>query len=422
MEKDPSPLDTLRQLKEWLDAGTITPAEFETLKRKLLFGDAPAGAAPVVPPAPVSPPAPITPPAPVPPPPPPLPTPIPTPPPPPPAAPPSEHLAETVPVDGPFGPSVVEFFPEREKPTPAATETGSGTIPPVTPPPTGFSNNSRPVPVEPTFRTTSAPPVPPMPPVAPVGPSEEPLDEEVEVEEAPARSPLSLVLIIGGILLLLSLVLYLALGNRESEHLSSKTRTADDSLMVTPETGPQGEQIDLPVAPAPETVRVQPALPPAAAPSVDSAAVTPAPAAAPAATPAPVDESAVRSQAQSVLEAYYEDLKAAPFDASRHFAPTVERFYTQQNTTPAAISEELARSHFPEFQQAETEIEPGTMKVGPPAEDGSRVVTYQERSKAFRQSRQQHQQTLAQVRVRLDRNGKIVYLRQERLLENVFTE
>ncbi|MGI4864456.1 MAG: SHOCT domain-containing protein [Janthinobacterium lividum] len=37
-----SPLATLRQLKEMLDAGTLTPQEFEALKQKLVFGQAAA--------------------------------------------------------------------------------------------------------------------------------------------------------------------------------------------------------------------------------------------------------------------------------------------------------------------------------------------------------------------------------------------
>jgi hypothetical protein len=40
-----SALATLRQLKEMLDAGALTPQEFETLKQKLLFG--PEAAAPI---------------------------------------------------------------------------------------------------------------------------------------------------------------------------------------------------------------------------------------------------------------------------------------------------------------------------------------------------------------------------------------
>ncbi|QIL75902.1 SHOCT domain-containing protein [Hymenobacter sp. HDW8] len=63
MENEPSALATLRQLKEWLDAGAITPAEFEVLKRKLLFSDSESAASappsassatPLAPSAPVS--------------------------------------------------------------------------------------------------------------------------------------------------------------------------------------------------------------------------------------------------------------------------------------------------------------------------------------------------------------------------------
>lgn len=54
-----SPIATLRQLKEMLDAGTLTPQEFEALKQKLIFGaDA---SAPTVPVAPVAPAAPASP-------------------------------------------------------------------------------------------------------------------------------------------------------------------------------------------------------------------------------------------------------------------------------------------------------------------------------------------------------------------------
>lgn len=48
-----SPIATLRQLKEMLDAGTLTPQEFEALKQKLIFGV--EAAAPVAPAAPASP-------------------------------------------------------------------------------------------------------------------------------------------------------------------------------------------------------------------------------------------------------------------------------------------------------------------------------------------------------------------------------
>ena len=54
-----SPLATLRQLKEMLDAGTITPAEFEALKQQLFFGA--KGEAPAATPSPAAADAPLAP-------------------------------------------------------------------------------------------------------------------------------------------------------------------------------------------------------------------------------------------------------------------------------------------------------------------------------------------------------------------------
>ncbi|UYZ62978.1 SHOCT domain-containing protein [Hymenobacter weizhouensis] len=382
MEKDSSPLDTLRQLKEWLDAGTITPQEFEALKRKLLFPDAAASTVPAAP------------------------TVLPT----------SPALTPTTsaPVEDPLLPPVVHV---------ARTPEPSLAPPPT--PPTAEPGLTHPLEAG---RPASSPSTEDqtMPP-----PTARELPEIEEVEEAPytapARSPLATVLIVGGIVALLALVAYLMLGSRESERLTSTSLTAADSVAVQPETGPQAEQIDLPPAAAPETIRVAPVVPPAATAPADTAAAstapaTPAPAEETPAAPSPADESAAQARIEGILSAYYSDLQAAPFAATTYFAPRVERFYLLQNTTPAAINDELAKSHFPEFLEAETKVEPGTLSVSPPLNDGSRVVTFQERSKAFRQSRQQHQQTLAQVRVRFDKNFKIVYLRQEKLLENTFSE
>ena len=333
--EDASPLDTLRQLKEWLDAGTITPQEFEALKKKLLFND-PAPAHPL-PPAPE-------------------------------LAANSEAavLLPPAPAAAPFDEPPAAAFTEEEEA--------------FTPPPT-------------------------------------------------KGNTLTTILILGGVLALLAVIAYLSMNNRTSERLTSVSRTAADTVAVQPEVGPQAEQLELPPVAAPETVRVVPAAPSVGMPTdsvvpvvppVVAAAQVPIPTPAP--TPAPTDESTVRARVLQALMAYYDDLKAAPFDAAQHFAPEVERFYTLQNTTPAAISADLAASHFPEFTEEETQVVPGSLKVGPETEDGTRVVTYQEKSRAFRASRQQHQQTTAQVRVRLNRDYQITYLRQERLLENTFSE
>ncbi|AHJ99108.1 SHOCT domain-containing protein [Hymenobacter swuensis] len=392
MEKDSSPLDTLRQLKEWLDAGTITQQEFDVLKQKLLFPTA----------APASPAS----------------------------APPTAPQPDlSVSLGQPIG-AIPPAFPITPDPTATIAPIEDPLLPPVTTASTGGG---------------PAMAVPPTPPAATPGfshpleagrPGASPSQEdafitpaaaagEEYVEEAPytapAKSPLGTILIIGGILLLLGLVAYLMMGNRDSERLSSTNLTAADSLATRPEEGPQSEQIDLPPAAAPETIRVAPVVPFTPAPDSVAAPVT-TPAEDASATPVVADESAAQARIEGVLQNYYADLQAAPFSASAYFAPRVERFYLQQNTTPAAITAELDRSHFPEFLEAQSTIEPGTLKVSPPVADGSRVVTFVEKSSALRQSLQKHQQTAAQVRVRFDKNFKIVYLRQEKLLENNFSD
>lgn len=378
MEKDSSPLDTLRQLKEWLDAGTITPQEFATLKQKLLFSDA-------APEATTAPLPPVT---------------------PPPAA---------------FEPTTVSPVEDLMLP-PITHHAPAEPAPPMPPMPAS--------PAEPLNRPIVAgrPDVSPSVPAPPQYTVPQP-EEVEEVEDmpyaAPTKSPLSTILIVGGILALLALVAYLMLGNQESERLTSTSRTAADSVAATPEEGPQAEQIELAPVAAPETVRVAPVVPPATTasnPDTVEAASTETPAPPTPSAPPAMSDNAAAARAQQVLESYYADLQAAPFAGSQHFAPIVERFYTLSGTTPAAIEAELNRTHFPEFTEAETQIVPGSLQVSEPVNDGSRVVTYRERSRAFRQSMQKHQQTAAQVRVRLDKNFKIMYLRQEKLLENTFTD
>jgi hypothetical protein len=399
MEKDPSPLDTLRQLKEWLDAGTITSQEFETLKRKLLFSENATPTAPTQPPTPDKPPViaadQIYPSYPSPP--------TPAPEPPRPLVPPiTPSTITSSPVEDPLLPPIVKREPPIMPPTPPAPEF---------------------LPPRETARPFAAEPQPEQ-----MYPADDTTQEDTfpAPNDAASRNPLTTVLIVGGIVALLAIVAYLMLGNKESERLTSTTITAADTLTSRPETGPQAEQIDLPPAAAPETVRVAPVVPPATDLATDtvgqSATQAPAVTTPPVTTPDPATETTAQTRIQGVLNSFYEDMQAAPFSARTYFAPQVERFYLLQNTTPAAINDELVKSYFPEFLEAQSQIEPGTFKVSPPINDGSRVATYIEKIQSMRQSLQKRQQTRAQVRARFDKNFKIVYLRQEKLLENTFTE
>jgi hypothetical protein len=207
-----SPLATLRQLKEMLDAGILTPQEFEALKQKLIFGNEPIVPLPPVEPA---------------------------------ISAPDTELVQTPPTP---------LFNEEALIIQAPATTMEWPVPAATPP------------VESTYYAA-------------------PLDEAVE-----QRNPLTLVFAIGGALLVLALVLYLALGNRSTdEHVTSTSQTAADSTAVAPEVGPQAQQITLPPVTVPETVRVAPAVPLPAASSVrrDSTVVAPVPAATAPVTAAP---------------------------------------------------------------------------------------------------------------------------------------
>jgi hypothetical protein len=141
----------------------------------------------------------------------------------------------------------------------------------------------------------------------------------------------------------------------------------------------------------------------------------------PPAAPEPGDDAAT-VKVRTAMAAYYADLFTPPLHASQHFAPQVERLYIQQNLTPAAIDAELARSFFPENQQAIARIEPGTLRVSSPAADGSRTATFTETMRLYRVSLQKRQRLRTQVRVRFNADYKIVYMRQEKLLANTFEE
>jgi hypothetical protein len=179
MENPSSPLDTLRQLKEMLDAGALTPAEFESLKQRLVLN----------PGAPV----------------------------PPAASPPTGTSAHVPPVVLPPVPAVEQHSPPFED---LADVVPAAARPPVFPAATPVPN--RPV-------------VPQTPPVATPETWDEPApiytgDEFPAIEEVPARNPLALILSIGGVLVFLAVVAYLTLNRPASEHISSTSQTAADSV------------------------------------------------------------------------------------------------------------------------------------------------------------------------------------------------
>ena len=243
MENPSSPLDTLRQLKEMLDAGALTPTEFEALKQRLVFTpaapgsvasaaagtpDAPGESAAVAPPA-----APVLPASAVP-------------------------LAANAP-DTASSQSNPSVFPRQVPP---------GSLPP---PPAAEAAAQA---FEPALESRFLPNVSTGFQMA-AGDSRYSETEILADDDAPdltnppaeRSSSLGLILAIGAVLVFLAVVAYLGFTRPTTdEHISSISQTAADSLNTTIETGPQVAPLPA-ITAAPETVRVAPSNPAPALPS-----------------------------------------------------------------------------------------------------------------------------------------------------------
>ncbi|MDQ2771238.1 MAG: SHOCT domain-containing protein [Bacteroidota bacterium] len=223
MENPASPLETLRQLKEMLDSGALTPTEFEALKQRLVFSSPPALAA-------------------------------------------TEPLAAVVPPVAP-PPAVAPVASEPAAPLPPA-------VPLATEPPhVGWPERAAVASPDSLFLPGTTPDVPvlslqdehPDQETHPFMPETAP-ETDLPGISAARSSSLGLVLAIAGVLVFLAVVAYLGFNRPPSEHLSSTSQTAADSLNTTIETGPQAALSPIPTA-EPETVRLAPAHPAPALPS-----------------------------------------------------------------------------------------------------------------------------------------------------------
>lgn len=306
----------------------------------------------------------------------------------------------SVPVSG-FPP-----FPETKQPVPVPGN-------PINPP----YNNEAYVGYDNTPKTT------PARNIDTIGP--EGVNESGEFANTKKKDWLMTILISLGVLLLLVLIGFQLFQNQDSERLTSKSGPDAEEVIADTITATQEEQVT-------ESTRADRIGTPADTVGAPATATTPntevAPIDANPATTTPtqpvvptISNEEALTRIKDRLESYYDDMQATPFSAQRHFAPTVERYYTLINTTPAAITENITAYHFPEFQDSQSSIEDGSMKLVSNSADGYEV-TYIEHGSALRKSKGQKQQTTARVRARFDQNFKMTYFRQEQLLENKFVE
>jgi hypothetical protein len=137
--------------------------------------------------------------------------------------------------------------------------------------------------------------------------------------------------------------------------------------------------------------------------------------------PVSEEDQEILSQIENRLRSYYVDFQAKPFEAKDHFAPRVERYYTLTNVTPQGIKENLESYHYNEFLNGRSSFDPSSIRIVNRDKDTYEVV-FIEHGQAFRKSRNQHQELTARVRAKFNKNFRMTYYRQERILKNEFRD
>jgi uncharacterized membrane protein len=143
------------------------------------------------------------------------------------------------------------------------------------------------------------------------------------------------------------------------------------------------------------------------------------------AVPAPDAEDIIDTDKEAairdILKQYYRDYNSDErrFDASKYFAQKVDRFINLKNTTPAQITDVIENEFYDEFQESATSIDFKTLVISK-LPKGYYQADFEETMSCFRKSKEQHQFIRTKVKVIFDRDLKIRYNHQERLLESRF--
>ena len=151
-----------------------------------------------------------------------------------------------------------------------------------------------------------------------------------------------------------------------------------------------------PTTPAPEAVAATPDA------SIGIGAETPA--------------TAAESPALSTLKSYYADLNGRKFEAARYFAPSVKQYITMQRPSNSALNH-YVREVFPkQFESYEFLFDEQSLR-----EERPNVYTYLERCRYYVVKVHEFRTILAQVRIELDADGKIMDLRHAKVLAREVT-
>lgn len=112
------------------------------------------------------------------------------------------------------------------------------------------------------------------------------------------------------------------------------------------------------------------------------------------------------AQVISLVEGYYRDLNAGTLDASKYFAPHIDRYISMMGTNPAAINQYIHGLFKKQFNSPKFEYETGSLER---EADGSYV--FAEHSSYYWVAKKRQVDQRYKVRVRLE-NGKLTFFQQ----------
>ncbi len=133
----------------------------------------------------------------------------------------------------------------------------------------------------------------------------------------------------------------------------------------------------------------------------------------------PAPENAQELVIRNILKQYYRDFNEHKFDASKYFAPKVDKFISLKNTTPEEINHAINTEFYPEFEGATSNIDLKTLSISK-LPNGYYLAAFEESMSCYRKSKGQHQYIKTKVKVLFDKNMKIKFNHQDTILEKKF--
>lgn len=135
----------------------------------------------------------------------------------------------------------------------------------------------------------------------------------------------------------------------------------------------------------------------------------------------PADASrSMRSELLSEVKNYYNSLNPSSYDATRFFAPRVDRYFAKENVTPAYINSSVRNSFFPEFSDPVTKIDPTSFRY---TQEGEyHRLNFQSTFTCYRRSKRKYEFARVETTFIFNQDKKIISLYEDRVWDVRFTD